>query len=311
MSTGPLFILIAAVLWGLDGILRRSLYGLPPASIVFYEHLIGAMILLPVLFAAWRTRTLTFSKREWGALGAVALFSGLLGTLFFTEALARSEYVSFSVVFLIQKLQPVFAILGGFLILKERVNLRYLFYAGLALLAGFFVTFPGGRVDWGEGGAYVTAALFAFLAAVLWGSSTALSRYALLSHSSTTVTALRFLFTLPLAFMAVLALGHADSLTEVSLSQLGTLFLIAFSTGMLALWVYYRGLAKTPTRISAIIELAFPMTAIFIDYYLYNTTLAWSQYAAVPVLLFAMYMVARGQRSGASASRPEGAPVAA
>src|SRR3989344_2210171 len=49
---GPLFIIIAALIWSFDGVLRRSLYSLPPAVIVFYEHILGAVILL-FLFKHW------------------------------------------------------------------------------------------------------------------------------------------------------------------------------------------------------------------------------------------------------------------
>ena len=45
-SFGPLFIIIAALLWSLDGLLRRGLYSLPPSVVVFYEHLVGFAILL-------------------------------------------------------------------------------------------------------------------------------------------------------------------------------------------------------------------------------------------------------------------------
>jgi hypothetical protein len=40
----------------LDGIVRRDLYHLPPVTIVFYEHLLGAVILLPLV--------LRYLKRE-------------------------------------------------------------------------------------------------------------------------------------------------------------------------------------------------------------------------------------------------------
>ena len=50
---GPLLIIISASLWALDGIIRRSLFTLPSITIVFYEHLFGAVILLPYLIWAF------------------------------------------------------------------------------------------------------------------------------------------------------------------------------------------------------------------------------------------------------------------
>jgi len=289
--SGPSFIFIAALLWALDGILRRSLYDLPPVTIVFFEHLIGLILISPFLIRTWKGEQL--SKREWGVLGFVALLSGVLGTLFFTTALLQVNFIQFSVVFLIQKLQPLFAVFTAWLLLGEAVTKRYLLWAALALLAGYFVTFPGGIVNFAEGGAYVLAALYALLAAAAWGSSTAFSRYVLIGHSHTFVTGLRFLLTVPIALLFVFALGAGPTLTQVSSMQLATLALIALSTGMAALWLYYRGLKHTRASIAAIVELTFPLTAIFIDYFLYGSVLAPTQYIAALVLMFAMYRVAR------------------
>ena len=290
MSYGPLFIFVAALLWGLDGILRRSLYSLPPATIVFFEHLIGLIIIAPFLWRAWGKEKI--EKKEWYALGTVALFSGVLGTLFFTTALLKVDFIPFSVVFLLQKLQPIFAVSAAAVFLGERITKRYALWALLALIAAYFVTFPSGVVNFTEGGAHVTAAIYALLAAACWGASTALSRYALIHHSNTLITGLRFLLTTPLALLFVFALGAAPSLGHISLMQVGTLALIAFSTGMVALWIYYRGLKQTPASVSTIVELTFPVTAILIDYFLYGTTLAMSQYLAAAILFFAMYKVA-------------------
>lgn len=291
---GPFLIFIAAILWGLDGILRRSLYSLPSPTIVFYEHLIGAIIIAPFLYFAWKQESLT--KKEWGALGLVALFSGALGTVFFTQALSAIHFIPFSVVFLVQKLQPIFTVITAWFVLGEKPSRQYWVWAFLALLAGYFVTFPGGVVNFGEEGAYIVAAGFAFLAAVCWGSSTAFSRYTLLNHSNTFVTGMRFLITVPIAFLLVLVWGATPTLTMVSGVQFLALGAIALSTGMVALWIYYRGLTTTPARVSAIVELAFPVTAVVIDYVLYGTVLAVSQYGAALLLFFAMYRLATHTR---------------
>lgn len=288
--SGPSLIFIAAVLWGLDGILRRSLYGLPPISIVFLEHLIGLIIIAPFLWKAWQGEQL--SKKEWGVMALIALLSGVLGTLFFTTALLKVNFIQFSVVFLIQKLQPIFAVFTAWLLLGEKITKQYILWALLALAAGYLVTFPEGVVNFAEGGAHVVAALFALGAAAAWGSSTAFSRLLLLNHSHTLITGLRFLLTVPFAFLFVWALGALPSFGVITPTQVGTLAIIALSTGMVALWIYYRGLKDTRASVSTIVELAFPVVAIFIDYFLYGTVLAWTQYVAALVLMFAMYRVA-------------------
>lgn len=294
-----LLIVVAAVLWGLDGILRRSLYSLPPITIVFYEHLIGALILIPI-FLFLKNRT-PLTKKEWSAIIFVSLLSGVLGTLWFTTALLKTNFIPFSVVFLIQKLQPLFAITTAVILLKEKLNKRYIGWAFLAFASAYFVTFPGGVVNFNTGAGTAIAALFALGAAFAWGTSTAFSRYTLIGHSHTQITALRFFITTPIALLLLLMMGQSASLTAVAPMQFGTLFIIAFSTGMVALWIYYKGLKGTQAKISTILELTFPLVAVFIDMFLYKTYLAPSQYIAAVVLIFAMYRVAllSGRENGA------------
>lgn len=287
--SGPLFIIIAASLWALDGVIRRSLFTLDPLHIVFFEHLVGALILLPIGFAFWDQTKL--SKKEWGMIVLVSFLSGLLGTLFFTTALLKVHFISFSVVFLIQKLQPLFAITTAVIFLKEKFNKNYITWALLALISAYFVTFPNGVVNFATGDNTVIAALFALGAAIAWGSSTTFSKIALQNQNSTLIAALRFGITTVLSFIAILVLGKLGTLALPTLPQTGKFVLIALSTGMVALLIYYRGLKITPVRVSTILELTFPFLAILIDVVVYNTVLHVSQYIAAFVLLFAMYKI--------------------
>ncbi len=291
MPIGPLLIFIAAVLWGIDGILRRSLYSLPPITIVFYEHIIGALLILPFFLRVYKKERLT--RQEWLAMGTVALFSGLLGTLFFTTALAKVNFIPFSVVFLLQKLQPIFTVITAWIVLKEKPTKQYWLWAALAVGAAYFVTFPGGAVNVATGVGTLAAAGFAVLAALCWGSTTAFSRYTLLNHSNTFVTGLRFFLTILFAIPALFILGATPQVTDVGGGEVLRLVAIALSSGLVALWIYYRGLKTTKASVATIVELAFPLTAVFIDYFLYHTTLAPSQYIAALVLLFAVYKVSR------------------
>ena len=288
---GPGLIVIAALLWAVDGIIRRSLFSLPPIAIVFYEHLFGALLIAPFFFRKAKGERLR--KSEWGAIVWVSLLSGVLGTLWFTTALAKVNFISFSVVFLLQKLQPIFAIGTGKLFLKEKLSSRYLLWAGVALIAAYFVTFKNGIVNFETGAGTIGAALFAFGAAFAWGSSTAFSRYSLLKHSGTYITGLRFFITTLLSLPLLFILSGTPSFPALDASQLGRLVVIALSTGMVALWIYYQGLKRTQTKVATILELVFPLVAVIIDIFLYKTLLAPSQYIAAAVLLFAAYRVAK------------------
>lgn len=296
--TGPMLIIIAATLWALDGVIRRNLYSLPPITIIFFEHLIGLIILLPF---AWKLVIKEkIGKREWILLSVIAILSGLLGTLWFTTALLKVHFISFSVVFLLQKLQPLFAIGTARIFLKEKVSKAYLPWAGLALISAYFVTFPGGIVNIQTGEGTIIAALYALGAAFAWGSSTTFSKMLLGKVNSTVSTFYRFLFTIICSIILIVGLGYSSSLGVVTIPQYGWFVLIAVSTGMVALMIYYKGLRDTPVHISTILELAFPFIAIFIDKIMYGNTLALSQWLATFVLVYSIYRVVQLQNYGIS-----------
>lgn len=294
-SLGPVLIVVAAVLWALDGMIRRSLYSLPPVTIVFFEHLIGALILLPFAYQAIRKVKLT--PRVLGLSVVLALFSSLLGTLWFTTALLQVNFIAFSVVFLIQKLQPLFTITTARLVLKEKVTPKYGLWAALAIVAAYFVTFPGGVVNLATGKGTVIAALYALGAAAAWGSTTVVSKLLINDVGETAATALRFKFGALFALIAVFVMGQSASLTTVTPSQLSRFVLIALSTGMVALWIYYKGLKTTQAKVATILELTFPLLAVFIDAVVYKSFLKPSQYLAAAVLMYAMYRVGKLQRA--------------
>jgi drug/metabolite transporter (DMT)-like permease len=287
LKVGPALIITAATLWALDGVVRRSLFSLPPIIIVFYEHLIGAVILIPFIWK--KLISVRLSRRELILLTIIALLSGVLGTLWFTTALLKVNFIPFSVVFLLQKLQPVFAITSAIIFLKEPLKKNYLYWAALALFAAYFVTFPGGLVNFETGSGTVTAALFALGAAFAWGTSTTFSKMALTKYDSNLITGLRFIFTTVISLPFVFFLNAGSQILAPDFSQFLKFTFIAVSTGMVALLIYYRGLKETPVRVATILELVFPVLAIVIDAVLYKTFLAPTQLLAAAVLIFSIW----------------------
>lgn len=290
-TIGPLFVIIAALLWSFDGILRISLYSLPPAVVVFYEHVLGLFVLLFFAFR-WVKDLKVMSKKEWVAVITVSLFSGALGTIFYTMALQQINYSQYSVVVLLQQqLQPVWAIITAAIILKEKLTKRFLFWAIVALIAAYFITFKDLRVNLDTGKGTIAAGLFALTAGLAWGSSTAISKFVLKKVTSLTGTVLRFFFAPFFALVFIVFQGQLPSLFVLNNSQWLTLILITFSTGMVALVLYYYGLKQTPARIATLCELVWPASAIFIDYFMYHKTLNITQIFGVTLLLVAIYKI--------------------
>lgn len=290
-SYGPLFVIIAALLWSFDGLLRISLYSLPPAVVVCYEHLLGFILLLPL--AGWWWRDIKkMSHKEWIAIAVVSLFSGALGTILYTAALQYIHYSQYSVVVLLQQqLQPIWAIATAALLLKERITKRFVIWAAVALVAAYLISFKNLQVNLATGSGTLMAAGLAVGAGMMWGSSTAVSKYVLKKVSFFSGVALRYMLAPLFAVMIVVMNHQTQSLLHLTPAQWLTLLAITFSTGMVALFFYYYGLKKTPARITTLCELVWPASAIMIDYFGFHQVLSMTQVLGVIILLIAIYHI--------------------
>lgn len=246
------------------------------------------------LFATWIKDLKKLKRKEWIAISLVALFSGALGTILYTSALQNVQYTQYSVVVLLQQqLQPIWAIIAAAVLLKEKITKRFIVYAVLALIAAYFITFKDLTVNFSTGSGTLLAGIFALSAGMLWGTSTAISKYVLNKVSFMTATALRFFFAPVFAFLFIVANNQVSVLTAITPGQWQTLLIITFSTGLVALAIYYYGLKRTPARITTLCELVWPASAIFIDYFYFDKTLNATQIFGVLLLLFAIYQVTK------------------
>ncbi len=290
LSFGPLFVVIASLLWSLDGLLRASLYSLPPIVVVFLEHLVGFALLLPFVFPQRRLLT-KVSPKTWGAFAWVTILSSVLGTLLYTAALGLVQFAQFSVVVLLQQLEPLVVLVFARIVLKEPLSRRFIPWFITALIAAYFISFPDLRVNLTTGRGTAMAALFAIGAAFAWGSSTVFSRYALLQMPTLLTTAVRFGLAAILSGILVYLFGHGAAVTTLNQTQWMMLVLIALSTGMVALSIYYYGLKRTPARIATICELTWPLSAVVIDYVYFHKSLTMTQGLGALILLLTIYKV--------------------
>ncbi len=271
---GAFLIAIAAALWGTDALLRKPLAeSTEAATIVFGEHLVLVVIMLPVIPAAFAA-VLQAGPRYVAAAAAIGIGASAIATILFTQAFVHGDPVTPVV---LQKVQPLFAVVGAWFILGERPRPKY----GWLLLGGvvgaWLIAFPSPfeiHVD----RAYT--ALLAITAAALWAMGTVLGRLLATRLRFQHVTALRFAFGLPASAVAVLLLGAPFT---TSASDFAWIAALAIVTGLVALSLYYIGLQRTPAIIAALAELTFPVTAAAVGYFAFDATLDGSQWLGVAV----------------------------
>lgn len=291
---GALAVAGAALLWSLDGtFLRPQLSSLPSVLVVFLEHLLGFIALLP-FFIIYRQQIKSINKKQWLTIFWVALFGGALGTTFMTKALFLTGFRDISVVILLQKFQPLFAITLAVIFLREKFPPKFYWYATLAIISGYFVTFKDPTTVSNVLNTTSLIALFSLAAAFSWGSSTTFGKYSLKNINYGLLAALRFGLTS--LIMLIPTLKYFSELPTVSGRAWSTLIIIVFTSGALAMYLYYFGLKKIPASLATLCELAWPVSAIFFDYFLNKNILSISQIIGSVVLIASVYMITRMQR---------------
>lgn len=292
-------VILAAALWGTDGLLRVPLVSaLEPSTIVFAEHAIICVLILPWLPGALRAFAATPRKVQLAIL-AIGVGASAVATTLFTAAFSLGDPVTPLV---LQKLQPVIAIAGAAWLLGERVTARFPLFLVPTLLGAWLLTFPD---PLGIALNQAQAALLAVGAATLWAGGTVLGRYAATAMATQHVTMLRFFFGLVASFVIVLTLG--DPLLPAA-ADLPALVLLALIPGLLGLLLYYRGLAGTAASRATLGELAFPLTAAFIGVTLLDGTLDGSQWAGFVLLLASVTLLALHERRARTPAIMAGPP---
>jgi drug/metabolite transporter, DME family len=265
----------AAALWGTDALFRNPLaQSTGVGTIVFGEHVVLALLTLPFLLGAVRALS-RLGIRQLAAAVAIGAGASALATILFTQAFIEGGPITPVV---IQKVQPVIAVLGAWLVLKERPRPRFAWYL-LAALAGTWLMAFSDPTDVSAPEA-LRPALFALGAAGLWAFGTVLGRYLSRHLRWLHITTLRFAIGLPASAVAILVLGQpAWSSAHDSL----WIAVLALVTGAVALSLYYVGLRRTPAVTAALAELAFPITAVLVGFLAFDETLTASQWAGVVV----------------------------
>ncbi len=285
---GAFAISIAAALWGFDGIvLTPNLHNLNVAFVVFILHILAFLSMNTFLFGEY-SKLKKFDRSDVITFFLIALLGGALGTMSMVHALFLVNFEKLTIVILLQKLQPIFAIALAVIFLKERMKRYYFFWASIAIIAGYFLTFGSSAPNFDTGDNTLTAALFSLLAAFAFGSSTVLSKKILGKYSFQTATFFRYGFTSLIMLIIVLSAGSYVQYENITNENWLIFLIIAVTTGSGAIFLYYYGLKKVRAVIATICELFFPVTAIILDYLINDQKLSWVQWVGAVILLLAI-----------------------
>jgi len=286
--TGAMAICVAATLWGLDGIvLTPRLYSLDISLVVFIFHALPFLIMNAFMHKEYKYIR-TFTKEDILMFFLLSVLGGAVGTLAIVKALFLVNFKALTVVVLLQKLQPVFAITLAALLLGENLKRNFIVWAGVAIVAGYFLAFGFQLPDFQTGSNTALAAGYSLLAAFAFGSSTVFSKKILRKYSFFTATFYRYGFTSVIMLLIVLSTGMLTHIPDITGFQWTIFVIIGITTGSGAIFLYYFGLTRIRAMLATICELCFPVSAILFDYLINHKILTPVQWISAAVLIFAI-----------------------
>lgn len=283
----------SAILWGFDGVvLTPRLHGLDVGYVVFMLHAIPFLLMNIFMFSEYK-QLKTFLRQDYITFVLIAVFGGAIGTMAIVKALFLVNFKDLSVVVLLQKLQPIFAITLAAILLKEKIKKQFVLWASLAVFASYFLTFGWHLPGLSTNKNTLYAALLAILAAFSFGSSTVFSKKILLHFNFLTATFFRYGFTTVIMLFYVVIFGKYTEVMHTNRLHWMFFVLIGLTTGSGAIFIYYYGLRRVRAIVATISELLFPVSAIFFDYIVNGSMLSPVQLISAAVMVFAIIKLSR------------------
>jgi DME family drug/metabolite transporter len=297
--TGWPLVMGAAMLWGTDLVLRppvlalgRAAGNLSSATLVLDEHILLFLIFLPILILT-RKSWGKLNAAEWGAMLFIGWGGSAIATVLYTQAFMSGNPVT---VMLLQKTQPLFALVLAGVVLKERRMPWFWLWAAVALTGTILLIFGDHTVGTlasqfasGTAGMPLKSRACALGAAALWGTGTVVGRKMTARLPAGAIAGWRFTLAIPLLLVMIAFSGgfHAAApLTQTeSLYVLG----IVLIPDVIGMSLYYIGLRATPASIATLAELAYPATALAIGFFTGQTALSILQWFGFAVLCVSVY----------------------
>src|SRR6266516_6766613 len=299
---GPWLVGLGAALWGTESAWRIPLNALFDAKvIVFWEHVFILIMFLPIL-VSHLYEIPKIHSRTLGFLFFSGFAGSAVGTIFFTLAL---KYGNPTVVNVILNIQPVISTTGAFLLFGDRLARQFFFYAGIAIVAGIFVSVAHPTmigVSFERAGLNIGTG-YALVCALFWGLSTVAGRGVMTGMSLRLASSMRIVVGLTCMTLILLAYGKLNgaALWPTAAQAHATkaivwLILLASVSGGIPLLIYFEGLRLTRASTAGYFEMMQTLAAVCITWGFFHASLQLHQVFSGLVLVAAVAMVQRVQQ---------------
>jgi drug/metabolite transporter (DMT)-like permease len=286
----PIIVFLSSLLWATDAPFRKPLLvaGLGTGFVAFLEHGLNTLVSLPGLIKN-RGQFFLLTKKQWAGLFYIGAGASALGALLFVKGAVAMNY-NFTVAALLQKIQPIFAIILAVIFLKEKLNSRFWLWSIPAVVGAYLVSFglisPINFLK-SAGQLNILGPLLAIGAAMLWAGGTVVGKSLMQNLNLQFVNSMRFIFGFVFLCFYVIFFEKMQFAQMTPGFWLNT-FIIAMLTGFFALLFYYFGLKDTKASVATLMELGYPLALAFINWKFLGIVLTPWQLVGTAILLISV-----------------------
>ncbi|MCZ7358399.1 MAG: DMT family transporter [Candidatus Methanoperedens sp.] len=270
-------IIAAAILWGLAGIFGKMIIGMSAQSIIFYRVTIAFIILFAVLLISGNLYRVHLKNKK----SYLVMFSILQAATMLTyfEAILNA---SVSIAVLLLYTAPVYVTVLSPLLLKERATKKGLIALLLSIAGILFIVGPE-KPDFSLQSIGIIAGI---LSGIAYGFQIMTSKFISSTYSGYTQAFWSFL----VAALVLLPSGLVPM--DVFSSNVIFLILLAIFPTILAVSLYFNGLAKVRAASASILGLIEPVSAIVLSVLILNERLAFPEVIGGAFILAGAALVA-------------------
>ncbi|MFT2110617.1 DMT family transporter [Marinomonas sp. 2405UD68-3] len=280
-SIGTIELVIAMILSGTIGYFVISSEQ-PLWNVVFFRCVIGAITLGGYAYFTGMIKSEFFARRVFVfiVIGGIALVANWI--LLF----ASFQYIPFSIATMAYHMQPLFLVLAGAVLTKDRLSGSLVFWLGMAFIGLFLIV----ELDVNE-----IASLFnddqgdvtALIGLLLALGAAVLYTVATLVAKKVSRVPSQFVALVQVSIGIVMLLPFVDftNLPTHTRQWIDILVLGAVLTGFMYI-IMYDSFQRLPTSLIALLSFIYPVTALFVDFIAFSTQISvWQGLGVVMILL--------------------------
>lgn len=285
--SGIFLIIGACFLWALDALIRYPLVGqgFSAITLVFIEHSILAILSIYVF-------TLSLPKLKTHKFKPIWYFFvlGGIGSALATVAFTRAfSFINPSLVIVLQKFQPVVAIMLARVVLSEKISKAFFGWAIVCLIGALMISYSDLQnvLNLSTNKIFKDESFKGYLLVAIsvfgWGAATVFGKkLSSIGFNEKEIMANRFVF----GFFALLPLiGQMDFNKTLIGDGIFKIAVMVMISGVLAMYLYYQGLKRISARACSLTELFFPFAAVVVNWIFLDATLNPMQIMGGVVLL--------------------------